>query len=474
MDEYIEIGVALNTNEIRRIIGVSGNVLTLDYPTAFPHANGEDCNEVAAAFSGGTNYITFVPGAWETITVADMVPEIVPQYFLGTSSNRNFYIAYRGRQTFTGSLPNVILLNGVPLRFPIGTVATTGTDVGGGGGSTLNGATLKGALTIVVADGVDYDNNDFIQIDTGTTAEVRQIVSGAGANGLNETFVLNYPLMQAHATGVTLNEVTSTYTHTISEATELDSVTWHLTQRDSAETTANDLTRRYVGGMVNRMTLSAEEAGMLRVSWDDVQFLDEVHNQQFHSAVGGGTTEVDRFNGAITVPTPSFPTNEPYYFSQSSLSLFGVEFARVRNFRLEVNNNVAPRYYLRDDTHGRAPQEIQEQRREYRLTATIALPDSLASTATTRTLFKELLQEGNYTAGLTGFDMTLTFTRTASTDTLTITAPPSSAVAGGDAQGCFFGRVQINTGTESPLSAEVEIIVRSLSCVIVDSTAVYP
>lgn len=469
-DEYIQIDVA-PIAETRRIKRVTGTTIYLDIPLSFPHLNGATLNEVASPFSG-TSYLTFFPGVYETITVPDMATEFVPSYALGTASNRNFYIAYRGKQAFSGSIPNMILLNGFPLRFPIGKVNTTGTDVGGGGGSTLSAASLKGAMSIAVTDGTGYSNNDFIQIDLTTNAEVRQIISGANGAGA-QTFVLNYPLMIAHANASTLNEVTNPYTHTVRETQSLDSVSWHVLMRDTDESSTNDLIRRYVGGRVGRATISAEEGGMVRMSWDDVQFLDHVHNQRFHSSIGGGATEIVRYNGAILSPTVSYPTTQPYYFSQGSISLFGVTFARIRNFNIEISNNPDVRYYIRDDATERGPSEIQEQRRNYRMTAVVALPDAISSSATTRSLFKEVLLEGNYTAGFTGFDISLTFTRGAN-DTIVITSPPSAAAAGGDAQGCFFTRAPHNLGNESPVQVDGEIIMRSMIMSIVDSVAVYP
>lgn len=488
-DEYVQIGTG-TTAEVRRIMRVTGNRLYLDYPTAFYHATGTACNEVAAAFSG-TSYITFIPGAWDTINTADMTPEILPKYFLGANENRNFYYAYRGRKAFQGGIPGIVLLNGNPLRFPIGTVATTGTDVVGGGGSTLNAATVKGALTIGVsadAGNSDYTNGDYIQIGTSSSAEVRQIISGPDGTDNAQTFTLNYPLMLAHANGATLNEVTSPYTHTISESVNLDTMSWHIKLRDSAGTTANDFIRRWVGGKVNRATIGASEGGMLLFSFDDVIFQDMVHNQQYHSSIGSGTTEIAKYNGAIVDPsavgsdyphsggalgTPSYPITEPYYFSQGSLTFFGVEFARIRNFSLSINNNLDPRYYIRDTAGDRVPYEIQEQLREYAMTATVALPDSLAFSATTRSLFKELLVEGNYGSGMAGFDMTLVFTR-GDNNTITITLPSQTATTAGGRQGVFLRRAPHAITGESPLQVDLDMLIRNLSITVVDSLAVYP
>lgn len=490
-DEYIQIGTGVMA-EVRRITRVTGNRVYLDYPTSFYHATATTaCNEVSAAFSG-TSYVTFIPGVWETINTPDMTPEIMPKYFLGANQNRNFYYAYRGRKAFQGGIPGIILLNGYPLRFPIGTVSTTGTD-SGTGASTLSADTVKGDLTIGVAvdaNNTSYANNDYIQIgaDSTATTEVRQIVSGPDGTGGAQTFTLNYPLMFAHTSGNALREVTSPYTHTVNETVNLDTMSWHLKMVDSDGTTANDFIRRWVGGKVNRATIGASEGGMLLFSFDDVIFQDMVQNQQHHSSVGGGTTEISKFNGAMIDPSavggayttaagalvaPTYSTTEPYYFSQGSISFFGVTFARIRNFSLSINNNLDPRYYIRDIAGDRVPYEIQEQLREYAMTATVALNDSIAATATTRTLFKELLLEGNYTGTMAGFDISLTFTRGTS-DTITISLPSTTASSSGGSQGVFIRRAPHAITGESPLQVELDLLSRNIGISVVDSVATYP
>ena len=147
------------------------------------------------------------------------------------------------------------------------------------------------------------------------------------------------------------------------------------------------------------------------------------------------------------------------------LVFFGVTFARIRNFRLDINNNLEPRYYINDLVTSRIPTDIQENKREYRLTAEIAMEDSLAwGSSDVRSLWKELILEGNYqgtgTPALAGFDISLTFTRGAS-DTITITSPSNTASSAFEDQGCFFVRAG-------------EILMRNMSVVVVDSVGVYP
>jgi hypothetical protein len=508
---YVLIGTAGNSNaEIRRIAslgsyngtGATGTVY-FDYPTGFFHADDEALDERTNAAptgttytsetspAGGINFASFLPGVWESVTVPDLTPELMPQYFNKTASDRNWSYLYRGRQTFQGSLPNIILLNGFPLKYSFGNVYTTGTD-SGTGGSDLNetSGVNVGEREVTLTSATGYAAGDYIQIDTGVNSEVRQVVSVA-----TNTLTLNYPLMIAHADSATCNEVAAPFTHTLSESARLPHLTWHLSMRDSGETAANDFIRRYVGGTVNRATLSADEGELLRYSWDDVIFTDIVHNQTRHTGVtgdGSGADIMDKSSNMLIQPlgiggayprsgsslaAATFPTTEPYYFSQGTLVAFGVTFARIRNFRLEINNNVDPRYYINNSGGKRIPFEHQEGRREYSFSCTIAMPDSASASGTAATLWKELILEGNYSGSasgaLTGFDMTLTFTRGAN-DTITITAPSSSASSAFESQGCFFRRASHNIGTESPNQIDGEIVMRGVQIQITDDIAVYP
>ena len=399
---YILIGTGSNA-ELRRIAslgsyngtGATGTIF-LDTPTGFFHRDNEVIDEktVPDATLAGDSLLTFLPGVYETITTPDMQAEILPQYFLGTASTRNPFIFLRGKQTFTGSLPNFILLNGYALRFPVGSVRTRPT-AKSGGTTTLSGIHYKGERTIELAAASTFANGEYLVINDGASqnCEVRQIISGGGTT----TLVLNYPIMFQYANGVNVEECTSgtTFTHTIVETDALDSMSWHVRMKDSGSTddtkgiswyysasttTTNSLARRWIGGKIGRATISGEEGGMVTMSWDDVPFLDEIHNQRFHSAIGGGTTDITKFSASILNPdgiggdiphsggafgTPTLPVTEPYYFSQGAITFFGVEFARIVNFRIEVNNNLDPKYYIRDQATERIPSEILEQRREY-------------------------------------------------------------------------------------------------------------
>jgi len=541
--DFIRIGTVagtasatVNEHEVRRVEALSGtqqvgtspgNVITvlLDRATAFFHANNEEVKEATAIGGDATRndkakYITFIPGVYDTVDTPDPEMTIEGRRFLSTQSKRNFSVAYAGQQSLSGSVSDFILLNGWALRFPIGKVVTTPSALEG---STilLNGATKKGDVYIS-ADGANVSNlavGDYINIDDGssTVSEVRRII----AEPASDTFKLDYPLQFDHDDDVSIDEVSTSayYTHVITETTDLDSMSWHVHMKDSTETAAKDFNRRYVGGMVNSATISAEEGGMVTMSWDDVEFLNMVHNQQEQTTVGtnlyngasiqanmprfGLMQQIDKDDinmGAMAVGSGNdgsgYPSTQPYYFSQGTIKYFGVEFARIRNFSISINNNNEARYYMgRQGARSRGPYEIHEGARDYSLSASVVLPDadfdansaynvSNLQTGATE-LFKQLLLEGNYggstqATAMTGMTATLQFTR-GTNDFIYIDIPTSSTAgtptAGSNAlnsQGMFINSAQHSITGDNPFQVDIDAIFQGLKITIEDSVPVYP
>ena len=114
-------------------------------------------------------------------------------------------------------------------------------------------------------------------------SEVRKFVSSV----INtDYYKLNYPLQFDHAHGAGVREVNSAnsyYNHVITETADLDTVTWHVHMKETSENSGltapitRNFDRRYVGGMIGSSTISAEEGGMVAMSWDSVNFLNMVH-----------------------------------------------------------------------------------------------------------------------------------------------------------------------------------------------------
>ena len=411
-------------------------------------------NEITYGIDPGTAYYKRVFGVVQSATIPDPVIDYLPIYALGTASKRDWYITYKGRITLGAGIPDNWLLDGRPLYLPIGTVATTGTDVGGGGGGTVAVANVVAGDTVInVSDVTAYNASNYVQIGTGTTAEVLQVDS-VGAS----TLTMKDRAVFAHAIGAALNEVTNPYTHTVSEAVNLSSISMHVTYSDSSETVK--LMRRFHGGKCNRATIEATEGDFLKMSLDEISFINLTHNQSTMSATDFYSASVADINSVLV-----YPTTQPYLFSYGSLQLDGTTFARIRGFRMEVNNNLDAKYYITNSAVSQLPYEYREGRRDYRFACQVDIEDA--------SLFNELVQRGTYSSIYKGFQVIVTFTR-GSNDTITITMPSGAPAAGGDAMGCLIRSAAHNIVTDPVVSVPLDIIGRAPQIVVVDSVGVYP
>ena len=499
--------------EIRRIENISGTTnatIYLDAPLAHFHKADQDVVEILAYPASG-EYIranSFLPGVYDTVNLPEPSSAINPSYFLGTEEKRAYTHAYRGAQSLEGSISSFAVLNGWPLRFPIGKVESYGTS-DGGNNSTLDTndgegvfEAKKGEYYIKLA-ATPAPDEVFNLGDSGTgDREIRKIVARNGAYAQ-----INYPLSFTHTNGgsaqrVAANATTSAagkYTHEITETTELDTITWEATFADSSGTAANTLKRRYYGGMVGTSTLAAEEGGMLTMSWDSVPFMGMQHNiaeghigntnltagvaLPGHSLMHTDLQKAGVPSGSATGET--YPTTEPYYFSQGTIKMFDVVIAKVRDFSLNINNNLESRYYIeqRGDNRRRGPSQIHEGRREYTMTCTL-VPDAIDATkisAHTRNIFTEYLSQGDSSAfgtnsHMTGFSMELSFIRGKladaddGNDTITITVP----AADGQKPGALLSTAPMQIDGNNPLQVSAEILIRTLNITVVDNEPFYP
>jgi len=331
-------------------------------------------------------------GVFETATLADPDFEHRPYWFMNPAS-RNYTLAYKGRARCSGSVPDVILLDGRPLFLPL-------TD------------------TIVHA--------------------------GSG-----------------------------TYTHTIDDSSALSSIRLVATNYPETSTTAG-LVRWYVGGKVNRATYHCEEGGMLMMSLDEIMF------KMPYFADDDATNISPWYDADAVKQSLTLPSTEPYYFSQGALkiklakdSLSEIAVPTLRNFRLEVNNNLDPKYYIMTNDE-KVPYEIHEGRREYRCSFTIDLVD-VAGGMDKNDFFLELMNQGSDTT-LKGAGIEFTFTRGAS-DTIRFRIPGdyTPTMASGD-QGGMIIRAPMNIVSEGVISIPVEMIVPDVQILVTDSLSgsVYP
>ena len=504
--------------EVRRIVhgtdlSANDNTIFFDRPLGFNHADNTTISEIdASATTVQQKIITEVPGVYESVTLPDMTPSFEPRYFLGIGQKRDWTKMYVGAQSFTGSLPGFIPLNGKPLRWAIGSVFDVPSAVESAS-TDINGAVSKGDIYVTLDGSHGYSAGDFIcfassgTIRTGTSVDdTSQEIQKIAAFPSTNVARLEKPFRFDHPDDSAAREVSSgaTIKHHIVESVLLDTMSWHAHMRDSSETTANDFDRRYVGGFVGSCSISADEGSMLMTSWDTVQFLDMFHNQKESSqsdvnpgseAANTGVFNNDSMSAGmprytdmldISSSDASLPTTEPYYFSQGQVKIMGQEFARVRSFNLSISNGEEARYYIAPRFgRQRGPAEIREGRRSYGLSCTLALPDSGASeTAVSRDtateFFKQLLMEGNYGSGMEGFNIELTFTR-GTNDSIQILIPAdytsgdetTGAEPGLGENGAFLTSAPHPISGEPILQVGAEFSCRNLKIIVTDTEKVY-
>ena len=543
--------------EIRRVVAGAGTAnITLDTPLGFTHADGAALKILAVANTGtadpvvesGTisgspsaalhdsmahgKYITWFPGVYESVDCPDPEQAFEPRYVLGGLTNRNFYQMYAGNESLTGSMGGMVMLNGFPLRFPIGHVITVPVVDPSSDIRHLNAAANKGDLYISVNNtgstalavgdyilfgeasntapfNAFYTSNSVRADGDKVNYEIRQVELAAAGSTAVDNIKLNAPLSFAHKNADRIFKLptpsaTTYYHHSIVERVALDSLTWNVNILDDAG--ANPWQRRYVGGKVGSMTLSAESGGLLTGGWEGVNFLDMVHNMKSHDALPSNQpmpryaamntispTEVGRPTGATGAATFVRPDTAPYYYSQGVIKMFSasgtdsnaVEVARIASMSLSINNSTEPKYYVGPQYDGRrSPKEQFEGQREYTMSASIATADSASQGVnTSRNLFKELLLAGDYrgtaaATGFRGFGINLKFIRDIDgdqNDYIEIVIPDDGTAArGGNEQGAFIRTAAHNLGEDSPLTADADIAFRSMVVKIKDTEPIYP
>ena len=587
---YTETEVSHEIRRIEWWSGPTGDrvyQIGLDRPTGFHHKADAKVTEIDGILIGTAAYsaiaksklITNLPGVYETVDVPDMDSGMEPQYFLGTKNRRSFQTILKNQQTYDSSL-EMTPLDGLPFRWSLGKVTTCAEnmDTAAGDQTALVGAVKKGDIVvkvanienvttmpgsgsgIVVATAGDYitftdsDNvsdsasADAASILMGPNPESRRVVYGrsvsthenAGYIWLDKPLQFNHDDASKVVSHGEIVEGTAppTFRHVITEADSLDTMSWHIHMKDSDETgkTATgsnvlnsdlDFDRRYTGGKVGSTTISAEESGLVTVTWDTVNFRGMHHNNRNHRAV---TVANSPYNGAnvqsnmpfftlmqdIQMSDVDYPDSEPYYFSDGRLQFFGQTFAQIRSFSLSINNNTEPRYYVqRSYGKFRGPNEIREQRREYGLTATVVLPDSadhfktqasMSDNANATSLFRELLLEGDYGKPgvdiMKGFTATLRFDR-GNDDYILIDIPQSQAgtlfetggayadmrgkpifvnagdpgIGHGDSTttdvGLFIRSAKHSLSTDAPLQVELDMLFKNMVMYIKDNEPSY-
>jgi hypothetical protein len=348
--------------------------------------------------------------------------------FYGVDRNgRGRKNAHLGNQSFIGSIPQIYFLfegsrgimelilgelsdDIVSLAVNPGVIdSATDTTMTDAANSFESGLGVKdGNYAVFSGISVGYIENESGTADTVVTVwptPAREASGGsAGWNGPRPLTDDKYEIRKTESVGVGNTD------KFIVPTQHLNTMTWAVQHRNStahgAASCGSFLTVNYMGGKVNRATLSARQGEKLMISLDEVIFRELSHSSQLPA----GTTPA-KYDADTVVPSATHPTEEPMVFSQGTLSLFelGNSFAKIRDFSLSINNNITMERYVSTTTLNgntvitQIPHELTEGNREVQLTIT-AIMETLE-------YWEHLMRQGqnDTLTGKTGFDVQLKF-----------------------------------------------------------------
>jgi hypothetical protein len=202
----------------------------------------------------------------------------------------------------------------------IGTDGAVGQGVTGStptGSATLTSSAAAGATTVnVSANAGIVAGTTIVQIDVNaagtTTSECRKVVTITGTAS-PYTLTLDQPLKYAHASAAAVKTVVAPFTHTISQANQLPSLTVE-------KNIGGYESLQFAGSRVNKLSLSCQTG-----------------NQE----VTISADMMAKSAAVLTSPTPITVVNEdPYVFAEAQLSLFGQVVAQAESVQLDIENGL--------------------------------------------------------------------------------------------------------------------------------------
>lgn len=382
--------------------------------------------------------VATMPGLIKSgIEVPDVEYEWDPFFGVGRNGRSRKDI-HEGPQNFRGSIPQMYIgheTGRLALELSLGEhtddiVSLAGTNPGeitavDETTMTDSGEDFESSLAVkdgnyAVFSGISVG---YIENETGTASDTITVYptparSGTkGWNGPQPAVGDEYEVRKDQSVGTSTGDKFTVQTQ------RLNTMTWALRHRNSANhgasSVGSNLTVNYLGGKVNRWTLSANEGEKVMLGWDEVLFRDLRHDASLPS------TSVSKYSGSVTAPTASHPTEEPLVFSQGTIALFELSntFARINSFRLTVDNGLEARRYISTATIGgsstvaQVPYELIEGNR------TISL--EIEAIMETREYWEHLMRQGQNDAlsAKTGFDFFMKFENSAGDEFFYIQGP---------------------------------------------------
>ena len=191
------------------------------------------------------------------------------------------------------------------------------TGSAGSGSTTLASNSTAGATSISVTSATGFSTGQVIQVDTNnvtssTTSECRKISTISGT-----TLTLDQALVYAHTSGATVAGVVAPYTHTINQSNTLPSLTVE-------KNIGGYQSLQFAGCRVNKFDLKAAAGDTAAEMTADM--------------IGQSVAILDN-------PTAISITNEePFVFTEASLSTFGDSRYEVSNTAISIDNGLKSTY----------------------------------------------------------------------------------------------------------------------------------
>lgn len=145
----------------------------------------------------------------------------------------------------------------------LGDLTTTGTAASPS--TTLTANAAIGATSLTVASGTSFTANMWIQVDTGTLAEIVQVASGASAS---ITLQAGTPLRFAHASTAAITNTTGPYTSTFGllNGGNGQPPSHTFIQRTQIPGSANHSAAQYAYCCLSKLTLTGNASGLFTYS----------------------------------------------------------------------------------------------------------------------------------------------------------------------------------------------------------------
>jgi len=295
--------------------------------------------------------------------------------------------------------------------------------------TTLAAAAYPGENVVTVSDATGLSVNDYIHIAGSHGGEIRKIT----AINSNE-LTLDVPLRIAHAAGVDVKEVDTSgyYTHVITVDEEVPSFTLEVVYMGARDMSDADIVLHTTGLKVKSLELSSA-AG----------------DTPLTASLGvAGLHQLENARSKATVVKVGY-SERPYLFKDSSVTINGVVYSRVEDFKIALDRELATKWYHRSDIANAEDIDPVEH-----IEGRVGLTTDLTIPMTNTTLYN-LLKNG------TKFTATVVLTR-GTNDSMTI-----------EFSGCYMTTHPLALPKEGELPVAISASASSVTITVVDSVPHY-